>query len=118
MMRKHGYAPCQHVFGNDLRIPNSLLDMQPNIVFNSGVVHGDADMIRSNNIRIAARKAFVEVDNDQKVRRALEHRPRVGRGQGLAVGDYVYFWRRYRDDGRKGAWRGPARVIGFYEGRS
>ena len=118
MMRKHGYSPAQHVFGCDLRIPNSLLDDQPNLVFNSGVVHGDHDMIRSNEIRVAARRALAELDSDQKVRRALEHRPRTMRSQDLAVGDYVYYWRKYRDDGKKGFWRGPARVIGFYEGRS
>ena len=117
-MRKHGYAPFQHVFGCDLRFPQGLLDDRPNIAFQSGVHHGDETLARANEIRMAARKALLEADDDQKVRRALSHRQRTMRDQELAVGDLVYYWRRYRNDGKAGMWRGPGRVIGFFSGRS
>ena len=118
MTRKHGYSPFQHVFGCEIRLPQGLLDDNPSIPYHSGVLHGDEEMARANALRHAARKAMVEADNDDKVRRAIVHRPRVARAQELAVGDFVYYWRKYRDDGKAGLWRGPARIIGFYDGRS
>lgn len=74
--------------------------------------------MRANQIRYAARKAMIEMDDDEKMRRAVVHRARTARAQELAVGDYVYYWRRYATDGKAGTWRGPARIIGFYDGRS
>jgi IS30 family transposase len=118
MMRKHGYAPYQHVFGCDLRIPISLCDENPNIPGNSGIVNGDEILVRAHQIRMSARRAMSDMDDDQKVRRALDHRPRTMRSQDLSVGAFVFYWRRYVTDGRAGMWRGPARVIGFYDGRS
>ena len=38
---------------------------------------------------MSARKALLEADDDQKVRRALSHRPRIMRDQELSVGDLV-----------------------------
>lgn len=37
MMRKHGYAPFQRVFGCDLRFPQGILESDPNIAYQSGV---------------------------------------------------------------------------------
>ena len=42
MMRKHGYAPYQHVFGNDLRVPQSLLEEHGNMHYMSGMLHAQA----------------------------------------------------------------------------
>ena len=39
MCRKHGYAPCQHVFGCDLRLPGSVEETL-GVVHNSAVCHG------------------------------------------------------------------------------
>ena len=33
----------------------------------------------------------------------------------MHVGQLVYYWRRCQDDNKKGLWRGPARIIGFYD---
>ena len=52
MMRKHGFAPVQHVFGCDLRLPLSLTDDNPNVPGNSGVIHGDETLVRANQIRL------------------------------------------------------------------
>ena len=53
--------------------------------------------------RETARKAFVEIDNDQAMRRAVLRRIRPHRGH-LAPGTHVMYWRQTQ-------WRGPGRVI-------
>ena len=60
MCRKHGYAPYQHVFGCDLRLPGDMLD-QSNVAYNSAVVHGADAVVRSQQMRQAARSAFVRL---------------------------------------------------------
>ena len=110
MSRKHGYAPYQHIFGCDLRLPGSVSDPL-GVVHNSALVHGVQAVLRSQEIRQAARKAFVATDDDEKVRRALEHRSRPQRGP-FSNGDFVYYWRRYAGDGVGGRWRGPGIIIG------
>ena len=106
------------MFGCDLRLPWSLSDDNFNISGNSSAVYGDEALAQARQIRLEARKAMVEMDDDSKVRRALEHGSRVMRSEELQVGDFICYWRRYVTDGRPGMWRGPARVIGFYDGRS
>ena len=101
MCRKHGYAPYQHVFGCDLRLPGDILD-QSNVAYNSAVVHCVDAVLRSQQMRQAARSAFVRIDEDEKVRRALEHRSRPERGP-FEIGDVVYYWRLYPKEG-KGRW--------------
>ena len=68
MSRKHGHAPYQHVFGCDLRLPGSVEDTL-GVVHNSAVVHGMDGVLRSMEMRQAARRAFVRLDEDEKVRR-------------------------------------------------
>ena len=41
------------------------------VVQNSAVEHGVDMVIRSHELRQAARRAFVQLDEDEKVRRAL-----------------------------------------------
>ncbi len=53
-------------------------------------------------------------DEDEKVRRALDHRMRPPKNQ-FSVGQMIHYWRRIRDDNKKGSWKGPARIIGFYD---
>ena len=110
MSRKHGYAPYQHIFGCDLRLPGSVSDPL-GVVHNSAIVHGVQSVLRSQEIRQAARKAFISLDDDEKVRRALEHRSRPQRGP-FSNGDFVYYWRRYAGDGVGGRWHGPGIIIG------
>ena len=79
MSRKHGYAPYQHVFGCDLRLPGS-------VHYVLGIVHSGAldsqvpAVVRTQEIRQAARRSFIKLDEDEKVRRALNHRSRPKRG--------------------------------------
>ena len=55
-------------------------------------------------VRESARKAFVQVDNDQACRRAILQRTRPDRGK-YTTGDWIMMW---RDNKR---WFGPMRVI-------
>ena len=116
LCRKHGYAPYQHVFGSDLRLPGLVTDPL-NVVHNSAVVHGVDSVVASHAMRQAARLAFVKIDDEDKVRRALEHRSRPMRGP-FNEGDHVYYWRRYPKENNRGRWHGPAVVIGSANGRS
>ncbi|OLP98957.1 Protein CbbX [Symbiodinium microadriaticum] len=115
MMKRHGYAPCQHVFGCSPRLPDSILNGDACVVSNSAYLHGDHDVVRAQAIRLAARRALVEADNEDKVRRAIEHRTRKERGP-FSVGDLVYYYRKLV--GAKGVWKGPGRIIGMLENRS
>ena len=110
MCRKHGYAPYQHVFGCDLRLPGSVED-QLGVVHNSAICHGVGSVIRAHEIRQAAHRAYITIDEDDKVRRAVEHRSRPQRGP-FQFGDYVYYWRKYPRDGSEGRWHGPGVIIG------
>ena len=67
MCGKRGYAPYQHVFGCDLRLPGDILD-QSNVAYNSAAVHGVDAVLRSQQMRQAARSAFVRLDEHEKVR--------------------------------------------------
>ncbi|OLQ09519.1 Copia protein [Symbiodinium microadriaticum] len=115
VMKRHGYAPCQHVFGCSPRLPDSILNGDACVVSNSAYLHGDHDVVRAQAIRLAARRALVEADNEDKVRRAIEHRTRKERGP-FSVGDLVYYYRKLV--GAKGVWKGPGRIIGMLENRS
>lgn len=113
MMRKHGFSPYQHVFGCDLRIPQTILEEGcENVPYMSGVIHGVESYQRSQQIRQAARKALVAQDDEDRLRAATLHRTREIQ-RDFEVGDFVFFWRKGQD--QKGSWRGPARVIGFFE---
>lgn len=116
MMRQHGFAPYQHVFGCDLRIPQGLLEGDHNTHYVSGVLQGVGNFQRAHEIRQAARKALVAQDDQERLRKATLRQSRPERGP-FEVGDFVYYWRRSRDN-KHGIWKGPARVIGFFESKS
>ena len=59
--------------------------------------------------RECARKAFVEMDNNDKIRRAILRKSCPHRGQ-FSGGTMVMYWRPGRGE-NPGAWHGPAQVI-------
>ena len=79
MTRKDGYAPNQHVFGRDVRVPG-LTSSDNDPVINSALAQGESIFERRVAFRTAARKAFLEADNDMRIRKAMEHRSRPERG--------------------------------------
>ena len=112
MARKRGYSPMQHVFGCDLRMPG-VVDETSLVVPGARQYHAGDSCVGSNERRLAARKAFLEMDEKDKVRRAMSHRSRDTAES--EVGQIVYYWRPQREGEARGSWKGPARVIGFHQ---
>ena len=114
LARRHGFTPYQHIFGNDLRLPGLITENEgmQHMLEGRGAVHQGDEFHERHRMRMAARKAMVQLDEDDKVRRALDHRMRPKKNQ-FEIGQLVYFWRR--DNQKRGVWKGPARVIGFYD---
>ena len=116
MVHKSGYSPNQRVFGKDPRLPGFVYGggEESNVVVNSGFLAGDPSYVKSMEIRRAARKAFIEHDHEDRVRRAIEHRTRPERGP-FIPGCKVYVWRpgNLKASGdRSYYWKGPGTVIG------
>ena len=116
MAKKHGFSPYQHVFGCELRLPGLVSEGEPllHLYDGRGATHSQDAFHERQKIRLSARKAMVQNDEDEKVRRALDHRMRPPKNQ-FSVGHMIHYWRRIRDDNKKGSWKGPARIIGFYD---
>eukprot|EP00435_Cladocopium_sp_Y103_P063878 s580_g25.t1 len=104
----------QHVFGCDLRIPQSLLGEDVSFPFQHAYLSGVEDHQRAQAIRIAARRALVAMDEAEAVRKAVHRQSRPERKE-FQVGDHVFYWRKQQS--KHGAWKGPARIIGFFESK-
>ena len=80
-------------------------------------MHGVEVVPRAQQMRQAAREAFVKVDEDDKVRRALEHCSPPERGPFLQR-NTVYYWRKYPREANPCRWHGPGLVIGNADQRA
>lgn len=117
LRRRCGFSPCQWVFGRDPKLPGCLVDHAQDIGAHS-LAEYNTSIGRRFAIQTAARKAFVEMQNDDTLRRSLLRRTRVHRGL-FSPGDRVFYWRdptKGRAVGSNsrsaGGWKGPAVVIG------
>ena len=108
--RHRGYPPEILVFGKQRRVPASITsDSQ-------SASHGLAESMCPEGVRFRselavrerARKAFVEVDNDQVMRRAILQRDRPPR-QNYEKGQWVMMWKKRGEN--QGQWIGPAQVV-------
>ena len=96
-----GYSACQLVFGINPNLPN---------IFNANLPALDESTISRSlaehlNILHSSRKAFIESECSERIRRALRHRIRAS-GVVYNRGDRVYY---KRDHSLR--WLGPAKVI-------
>ena len=98
-----GFSSFQLVFGKEPRLPNIMTDRLPAL---EGVTTSQSVAAHINAL-YAGRKAFAEVQCEEKVRIALRHKVRAVERR-YEAGEKVY----YRRDGDKAAWRGPATVLG------
>ena len=78
----------------------------------SALEQGKKTHEKAHRIRMAARKAFLEVDSENRLRRALSHRTRPQRGP-FSPGQEVLIWRKGRGQ-TKCHWQGPGRVVGVH----
>ena len=92
LIKRHGFSPIQHVLGQDIRLPASVLAAPDELSAHSAAEH-DSTFHRRLAIRQAARMAWARLDNSSRVRRAMLSKSRAPRGPWLP-GTQVYFWRR------------------------
>ena len=110
----NGYSPEQAVLGRSTRLPASILGDQDDpsrlLATDTGP---EADRFRAAlELRTLARKAFVDSDNSQAIRRAL-----LRKSRGIPIewqcGQPCMFWDKRKAPNmlERGKWCGPAQVI-------
>ena len=84
---------------------------------NSGIVQSDEAFIRANKVRYEARRAFIEADDEDRLRRAIEHRTKPDRGPHLP-GTKMLVWRPGGSIKSLNVhcWRGPGTVLSNTDG--
>ena len=98
----HGFSPYQLAIGLTPRMPNVLSDSPP------ALEESENSLVIKNLKAIAsARKAYMESESKEKIRRALRHNIRTTNDHRYVSGDIVFYKRK---DSKK--WKGPARVLG------
>ena len=97
-----GFSPFQISMGYNPTMPVALTDRP--------TTYGEcsSDIVRMNlNAQQNARKAFIEMENSVKIRRALAHNTRTSNDVKYVNGDSVFYKRRESKE-----WKGPGKVIG------
>ena len=89
MLQAHGYSPHQYVFGKNLHVPSDLLNEPIQVVPATASLVDDA-AAKAQALRLSARKAVIELQDDRAIRVALNARP--GKAVDFQPGDYVCSW--------------------------
>ena len=112
LRRRHGYSPCQAVFGKDPRSPEELLagNDEEQVL---ELLTADRKRQREMAVRTAARVASFRSQVDVKLRKGLIQKARVKRGE-YAIGEMVCFYRldKAGTTSKRGRWRGPGLILG------
>ncbi|XP_071118367.1 uncharacterized protein [Haliotis cracherodii] len=96
----HGWSPYQLVFGANPNLPSTLVDRPPAL---EGTTVSEMFAKHLNSLH-AARKAFIEAESSERIRRALRHNIRPSESV-YQTGDKVYFMKEKQ-------WKGPGKVLG------
>ncbi len=86
---QHGFSPIQHVWGQDIRLPASVLNGEYDLAAHSWA-EASGPYQKRLAMREAARCAWLRLDNSSRLRRALLTRTRAKTGPWLP-GEQVYF---------------------------
>ena len=101
----HGFSPYQLAIGYTPKLPSVMENKPPAMEPCDSSV---SSTIREHLTAMgAARRAFVECENSEKIKRALRHNMTSSSQTKYFTGDSVYY---KRADSRK--WKGPGKVIG------
>ena len=99
----HGYSPNILLFGKNTNFPNIINNELPAMETDISSATVEKNLKTMNN----ARKAFIEAECSEKVKRALKHRVRTCNDAVFESNDKVYYKRN-----NSPKWKGPACVIG------
>ena len=99
----YGFSPAQLVFGYNPNLPSTMNDKLPAL---AGTTMSK-EVATHLNAKHEARKAFIECEASEKVRRALRRQVRQSTTKVFEPNDRVYYKRLESD-----YWKGPATVIG------
>ena len=102
----HGFSSYQLVFGQNPNLPNVMTAELPAL---EGTSTSEMLVQHLNGLH-AARKAFIESEADERIRRALRCKIRASE-ECYGPGDLIYYKRQAND-----RWLGPAKVI-FQDGK-
>ncbi|CAE7230232.1 RE1, partial [Symbiodinium sp. CCMP2456] len=120
LVRHGGFSPEQIVFGKSLRVPGSITsDEETSAHILSEGADLESELYRQKlELRCRARRAFMDADNSQAIRRASLRRSNPSRGP-YNAGMWVLYWIKKSSPNRlaAGRWHGPAKVI-CSEGKS
>ncbi|CAK9117550.1 unnamed protein product [Durusdinium trenchii] len=114
LTNKSGYSPCQRLLGYTPKMPGGLQFLtEEEKKERQWANRGDLQMQRAQTMRLAAAKAFHEIECQQAMKNAIHHGRRSIKD--FEVGQTVYFWRRAPGDKASKEstryWRGPAKVV-------
>ena len=103
LQNKNGFSPNQLVFGQNVNLPNVLVDDLPALSTTTA-----SELIRKNLQALHdARKNYLQAENSDRIRKALRQKTRTHTEEKYESGDKVYFKRnKYK------GWLGPATVLG------
>ena len=102
----HGFSSYQLVFGQNPNLPNVMTDHMPAL---EGTTTSEMLTTHLNALH-TARKAFIESESNERIRRALRSKVRASE-QTFSNGDRVYYKREGLD-----RWLGPGKVV-FQDGK-
>ena len=114
LANKSGFSPCQRLLGYTPKMPGGLQFLtEEEKDARSWARRGDLQIQRAQTMRLAAARAFHEVECQQALTNSLH----AGRREvtDFEVGQTVFFWRKAPGDHASkespSYWRGPAKVI-------
>lgn len=67
LTRHDGFFPNQHVLGSEIRVPVLGMLGEDNETVESALKEGENRHVRSQAIRLAARRAFLDADSESRV---------------------------------------------------
>ena len=109
-----GYSPEQAVLGKSRRLPASICGDEEFTAHSIDQPKDtrSEDFLQKMEIRTLARKALLDADNSQAIRRALNHQSR-GQEHPWRCGELCMIWDKRKSPNmlEKGRWTGPCQIV-------